>query len=337
LFFSLTAALGCSLNRPSPLGSRRLDRVETAYSSLELALAEWALKGFGQDCLLLFNETEEWLIGCSGELGRSGFKSTGESWRGRAILWNPNSLQVSGKLLPYEQIKLGMVGTVGTHGDGTGEQNPVLIVQEWDALHKNHPAFQSSPVQEWLGIFVHEAFHARQMWHPRVRKIVKRWEEEKPPVTAKELSSFYDGNEAFRAALREEFELLKRATDDPDLSAASARKTLGLWLKLYRKRERSFRTAMDAAYPGRDSWFIDGFETFLEGAARYVEARFLMSQSALKRRPSQLPGLGKMGSEYFYALGMHLCFVLDAADPGWKNHAFDSDRFLIGLIENLAE
>ncbi|NOU30510.1 MAG: hypothetical protein HOO96_21625 [Polyangiaceae bacterium] len=298
----------------------------------------------------MFNEQEEWLVGCPGMEGTSGFAATGQVHDGIPVLWNPKSLMASDKYLPYEQIKLGLVGTVGTHAGASGEKLPVLIVQEWDALHKNHPGFQNSYMEEWLGLFVHEAFHARQMWHPQVKTITERWSAEKPPVTADELASFYKREESFRTSIAREVEVLRAATEDPSLNASKARTALAQWLKLYQQREAAFSSAMETAFPGKSAWFMDGFETFLEGSARYVEARFLISpperslellegeptfhqfEQTKGKRPSQLPGLGNVGARYFYAVGMYLCFVLDVAEPAWKSKVFDSDRLLIGEV-----
>ncbi|MBI3297416.1 MAG: hypothetical protein HYZ75_04590 [Elusimicrobia bacterium] len=355
-FCAATFLAGCAVpphrSRPSRLGPTRTNRVQAAYANLRPALAEWDLETYGRDCLLLYEEKEEWLLGCSEMAGKSGFEATGEVWDAHAILWNEPALTLSEKHLPYENIKLSMVGTVGTHKDEKGgAPNPVLIIQEWDALHKNHPGFQDAPIEEWLGVFVHEAFHARQMWHPQVRAVITRWDEPNRPVTGDDLASFYTLNEGFRAALHAEFALLEAATGGPQLPPIEARRVLADWLRLYRARERAFGPALEAAFPGRDAWFMDGFETFLEGSARYVESKFLISpqpvtlgslnneptyrhfEQSLGKGPAQLPGLGKPGSKYFYALGMHLCHLLDSADPAWKSRVFESDRLLIGQVE----
>lgn len=338
----------------TPLGTARTARIQTAYASLRPAFADWNLGSYGRDCLLMFNEQEEWLVGCSGMEGTSGFVATGQVEDGVPVLWNPKSLMASDKYLPYEQVKLGLVGTVGTHAQGSGEKLPVVIVQEWDALHRNHPGFQASYMDEWLGVFVHEAFHARQMWHPHVKNITERWSAEKPPVTADELASFYKSDASFRTAIAKEVEVLRGATEDASLNASKARTALTQWLKLYQQREAAFAPTMEKAFPGKSAWLMDAFETFLEGSARYVEARFLISppersfellkgeltfhqfEQTKGKRPSQLPGLGNVGARYFYALGMYLCFVLDVAEPTWKSKVFDSERLLIGEVERFA-
>jgi hypothetical protein len=191
------------------------------------------------------------------------------------------------------------------------------------------------------------------MWHPRVRPIIERWERERPPVGADDLTSFYTNHEAFRAALERELALLRTVTDH-DFSQSEAREALRRWLKQYHAREESFAGLMESSFPGQSAWTMDGFETFLEGSARYVEARFLISppqvsfdllkgdpsfhrfEESRGKRPSQLPGLNDLEPKYFYAIGMYLCFILDVADATWKATVFDSDRLLIGAVERVA-
>src|SRR5687767_3927617 len=121
-FFVAVLAAACAAPRPAPapaapaapkvvatpFGPQRLARVQAAYASLQPLLAEWKLEGYGQDCLLVFTDREEWLLGCGAMSGSAGFAPTGEVWNGAPVLWNPRSLVVSGKEMPYEQIKLSL-------------------------------------------------------------------------------------------------------------------------------------------------------------------------------------------------------------------------------------
>lgn len=339
--------------KPRPLGSRRLTRIDVAQANLGRALAEWDLTAQGQDCVLVFNETEEWLTGCPGVAGTSGFAATDERWRGEPILWNGKSLMTSDTFMPYEQIKLGLVGSVANYTSEIG-QRPVLLLQEWDALHKNHPAFQQSNIEEWLGVFVHEAFHAHQLYHPRVRAVVSAMTSQKTLASAEELADFYKQNPAFQASVKKEYELLREALDDSKLDATKARQTLAKWLALYRQRQTTFEPLLEQQLPGKQAWLMDGFETFLEGSARYVEARFLIAPTedsftrlsdeptfknfaaSKGKRPSELQGLGNIGPKYFYALGMYLCFLLDVAEPTWKSTLFSSDGLLIDQVHSLS-
>jgi len=311
--------------------------------------SDWNLNGYGRDCALVFGESEEWLLGCSSLAGKSGFIETGETWNGAVVLWNSKSFYVDNKYVPYEQIKLNLVGTVGkaTEQDNPNATKPVLILQDWGALHKNHPGFQDSNMEEWLGIFVHEAFHAHQMWHPQVFSFMEKWSKE-TIATADELVTFYKANDAFQAAVKKEHEVLKAAVAST-LTVRSAKDVLRKWLDLYRERRDSFEPQMERAMPGKRAWMVDGFETFLEGTARYVEAKFLISPAgnfssldqdptfknfveSKGKNPSQLPGLSGLGGKYFYSIGMYLSFLLDVADPEWKGHVFETDGLLLDRV-----
>lgn len=338
----------------NPLGERLRARIDVAYANLANALSDWQLANYGQDCVLVFNETEEWLVGCPEMAGTSGFVASSERWREGAVLWNPRSFVLSDKFVPYDQVKLGLVGRIGNYtkeSKGERVERPVLMLQEWDALHKNHPGFQQSNIEEWLGIFVHEAFHGHQLFHPRVRAVVKAMSSGKALAAPEELAAFYKQNEAFQKAVRAEYDALRGAADDPKLDAARAKQALSSWLSLYRARQQSFEPALEQALPGKQAWAMDGFETFLEGTARYVEARFLIAPNEAAfgalaseptfrqfaaskgKRPSELEGLGNLGSKYFYSLGMYVCLLLDVADPAWKSTLFESDGLLIAQVE----
>lgn len=341
---------------PTPLGKQRLARIDAAYRNLRPALAQWKVESFGEDCLIVFGSEDEWLLGCPAMAGSAGFVPTGEKRGGHDVLWNPRSFSLSESYQPYDSVKMGLVGTVTKyHVDKTGVDRPVLIVQEWDALHQNHPGFQQSSLEEWLGIFVHEAFHAHQLWHPRVQSLTAGWAKAAtPPASADELANFYKSNTDYKAAVTHEYEVLRAAVVDPKLDAKSATAALAAWLALYRERGQRFGGALEAALPGKQAWTMDGFSTFLEGTARYVEASFLTNPSTesaviLAGEPTfkefresrgkpipELSGLGGIGNKYFYAVGLYLSLLLDHADPEWKSKLFDDDRLLIAAVERVA-
>ncbi len=338
---------------PTPLGPVRTRRLQIAQAALAPALVSWKLTSLGTDCTLLFSERDEWLAGCQMPGQPAGFTATGETYLAQPVLWNPSPLTLGATTTPYAQAGLSTVGTVATQKrESDGVQTPVLVLQDWDALHAHHPGFQSSGIEEWLGITVHEAFHAHQMWQPRVRALIDGWKD-KGPATANELMAFGKANPDFRAAVDQEIDALRLATDAaPD--ARAARAALGRWLTQRQARKAAFEAKMEAALPGKRAWEMDGFYTFLEGTARYVEASFLMAPSPETRqalaeeptfagftttagkKPTQLPGLSGGGSKYFYAVGMYLCFLLDRADPGWKGHLFDTDGLLLDEVERVA-
>jgi hypothetical protein len=100
---------------------------------------------------------------------------------------------------------------------------------------------------------------------------------------------------------------------------------------------------------------MDAFYTFLEGTARYVGARFLVTPpSAIATRldgeptfgrfaatagkpVTELPGLGRGGSKYVYAMGMYLSFLLDRAAPTWKARVMEDEGLLVGVVARVAK
>lgn len=348
IFISLSACAAAEKQKPTALSETQMVRIREAYSKLQEYFNEWQLKEHGQDCLLLFNDREEWLVGCNG-FEMPEFQPTGQRFLDANVLWLNKSFYVSGKLIPYENVKMNLVGTVGSYKASDGVDRPVLILQEWDVLRAHHPGFLDSPLEEWLAVFVHEAFHARQMWHPAVQKKLQTWVQS-PVVSAQDLMTFYKQNSGFQAHIKKEYLLLSGATDRPDLTATEARSVLKKWFALYQARQKMFSGEMEKAFPGRKAWEMDGFYTFIEGTARYVEAQYLMAgvpgypelvsdatfknfASSRGKKPSQLAGLGNIGSKYFYSLGMHLSFLLDRARPDWKKGVFTNGDFLLGEIK----
>jgi hypothetical protein len=351
-FFNLCTACASTdkhTSTPSLLSSIQLARIDAVYSYLEKEFKSWGLSDYGQDCILLFAEKEEWLLGCP--MQNNEFKPNGQVWRGQAVLWHDKSLYVTGKHLPFDQIKNSIVGTVGNYKNDQGVTKPVLVLQDWGALHSHHPAFVNSSSEEWLGIFVHEAFHARQMWHTRIAPLVKGWESD-TLAKPEDLVNFYKNNPEFQKAINKEYELL-RAAIDSGLKGKDVQRVLVQWLKLYQQRLTDFKQSMEKVMPGKQAWRVEQYEIFIEGTARYVEAKFLIAAdgdfealsgdpsfknfaSSKGKKPSELPGLGGIGSRYFYSLGMYLSFLMDKVDPSWKKQVFDHDQLLINQVRILS-
>lgn len=333
-----------------PLGPRRSARLNALQESLAPALAEWSLRDLPTTCTLVFDGEGEWLTGCAVASTPSGFSATGETLLGHPVLHHPRSLVLGDQHVPFAKARLAVVGTVVplTRGDGT--EAPVLVLQEWDALREAHPGFVDSGMEEWLGIGVHEAFHVHQMWHPRVRARLNGWKARTIPVATKEdLAAFYGRDAEYRRAVDAEVDALRRAYVEAE-RPEQARRALGSWLTSYTQRRSTFAGRLDAELPGRDALEMDAFYTFLEGTARYVEAHFLVSPprsaaTLLQAEPTfgrfaatagkpvtELPGLGRGGPKYVYALGMYLSFLLDRASPDWKTRVLEHEDLLVGEV-----
>jgi hypothetical protein len=221
-------------------------------------------------------------------------------------------------------------------------------MHDWEDLHRNNPPFRHETLEIWLASFVHESFHAYQAGQPRMANAPIRREREL--ATPFDLSAFYVAHAEFRAAVTAEHQHLRDSSLKVGSDAAAAKKALSVWLDQFRARQARFAPALEATLPGRRALVVERFLLFHEGSARYVEAKFLSdpSPAALGLRdepdfagftatrgmhPAHIAGLGTLGKNYFYALGMYLCLLLDAADPGWKAHLFADDDFLLAAVE----
>jgi hypothetical protein len=77
------------------------------------ALEGWPLDRTLAPCTLVFDEKDEWLVGCPGSRASRGFRPTGEVIGSVPVLHHPDPITLSTQRLPYDEIKLGLVGIVG--------------------------------------------------------------------------------------------------------------------------------------------------------------------------------------------------------------------------------
>lgn len=346
---AVRAATSPTVEAPTaiPFGEARIDRMNRVHDVLASSLTGWKLTNVGTDCTLVFDALDQWLVGCDVASAPKGYAPTSEAVLGRPILWRGDAVTIGDKHMAYADVKLGLVGTVTQQERDDGAKTPVLVLQDWDALHANHPGFQQSSVDEWTGIAIHEAFHAHQMWHPKVRARIDAWAKETSPATkdaparpapasTDDLGKFYRSNAAFARAVDDELAILRKATE-VSKTPADARKALHEWLRLRETRRNAFASALETAYPNARAWEMDGFYTFLEGTARYVEATYRLASAEGKGlTPTTIPGLSGGGAKYVYAIGMYVSFLLDRIDPTWKARVCDDDELLIGVATKLA-
>src|SRR6185312_13880048 len=98
----------------------------------------------------------------------------------------------------------------------------------------------------------------------------------------------------------------------------------------------------------------DALFSYIEGGARFVESQFLEDPSL--HPPAHLlasdprfhnyelfVGQGYAGSpnrqlddHYFYAIGYHLCVLLDRSDPSWRSRVHDREHFLVDVVREVA-
>ncbi len=215
-------------------------------------------------------------------------------------------------------------------------------------LNGNHPAFQEESVGAWFGVFVHEGFHAHQLSHPTVNRVVSALVARDALVPKESFAALYDQSEALRDAVQREYAILHEAALREDLSPADATDALARWLVQWDQRWLTHQALFEEASPGGDVANSEALALFIEGTARYVEMRFVTAPPpALEARfgeqafafrgrpPTEVRGLSGIGSKYVYALGMYLCVLLDVAEPTWQGRLFEEEALLVGLVREV--
>jgi hypothetical protein len=215
-----------------------------------------------------------------------------------------------------------------------------LLLGSLEGLRANHPAFENCSTEEWISVALHEVAHARQLTMPgfeaELRSINSGLAD--PSV----LSKLYSQQPEYRSLVDAEYaQLIAAAWTDP--TAAQARDALRTWLERYALRVAWLRKQPNAArLIATDSLF-----TYIEGAARYVESQYLVdvtqhpavapANDPLFRRYVGFAGRGyagmpnkQMDAEYFYAVGFHVCVLLERVDPSWKSRAHADPQKVIG-------
>jgi hypothetical protein len=330
---------------PVPFG-HRLGRVTAARASLAQVLGGWPGRHEQPDCLIVVAARGQWVLGCEALFARDGYRPTGERLRDQLVRWSPRSFVFNGGFRPYARLETWMVGwTVGLADRGA--ERSVLVMHDWEDLHRNNPPFRDQPLELWFASFLHESFHAYQAEQPGMASAPTR--RDRKLAGPFDLAAFYLANPDFRAAVTAEYQLLRDASLKGG-DRAAARAALAAWLDLFRERQGRFGPALEAVLPGREALVVERFLLFHEGSARYVEAKFLSDPppAALAIHdepdfrgfaatrgvpPAQIAGIGTLGKSYFYPLGMYLCLLLDIADPDWKARLFTDDDFLIAAVE----
>jgi hypothetical protein len=160
------------------------------------------------------------------------------------------------------------------------------------------------------------------------------------------LTALYAQDAVFRAAIDREYRQLTAAARDRD--PAAPRLALRRWLGAYRARSRRVARRAD----GQRLLEAERVFMYLEGVARFVESDFLTNTAqhppaGLEADPqfhrfAAFVGRGYLASpnrqldaQYYYAIGYHLCVLLERIDPGWKQRVDKQEGWLIGLVEAL--
>jgi hypothetical protein len=219
-----------------------------------------------------------------------------------------------------------------------------LVLGSLEGLRAHHPAFEQCSTEEWISVALHEFAHTRQLTMPgfedRLRAI------NSGSLAPSSLSKLFRSAPEYRRLVDAEYaQLIAAAWADPGPDAA--RSALAAWLARYDLRRAWLaKQANGAALVRSDTLF-----SYIEGAARFVESQFLVDASQhpagvltsdpLARGYERFAGRGyagmpnkQMDSEYFYAIGFHLCVLLERIDPGWKSRVHADPESIFGQVRS---
>ncbi len=330
-----------------------LERVNYALLGVDKLKARWPWLSADDTCVVITALDAQYLLGCSPPEG-SPYTLSQARFRGQPVYENKSGQAVLGpQAAPYRAFAGALVGTMILYHPaqealtGFAKERPWFFVTALEALVEAHPGFDDTTrTEEWLAIFVHEYFHTRQFLQPSA---YLAW----GSILTKEINpaslvALYMEDEAYKAAVDAEFELLSEAVAaQPD--AQQARATLKRWLEM---RQRRIEAAAEA-YVGGNLERDDMTYTYIEGVARYVENTYLVDpelhpSGKLKADPrfdafkdSEGKGYqgmwqrGMPGGQYYYGLGMHVGLLLDAIDPSWTHKVHEHPRWVVGVAQDV--
>lgn len=331
-----------SAHEPPPVLTAR---VATAMRAVALFQPELdGLQSF-RPCVLVFEPTREWIFQCPGLAKSPGFDLTHAEVAGAPVFTAP-TFTLPDQTEPFEKVKM-LVGQAGgwvhlATASAGGERTPFFLMQDLDSLHAHHPAFVDTSAEDWTAIFVHEYFHVFQFGQPDVAAFANAWPKDWAQREAH--AKFFKETPAYKEAITREVTILREGLAAP--SKAGSRKVLATWIAARDRRMKTTAATFQKATGKSGYEETDGFFTFLEGTARYLEVRFLCDRSLARPDMSGDPafkqfsafegcsatkvdGRDRVTGDFQYLIGMLLSAHLDNANPGWKKTVFTRPGFLI--------
>lgn len=324
------------------------DRLAYLFEAAELVAQSWPQLSAAETCILLIAQTAQWVVNCK-EAPRGFTRAAGE-FRAQPIFAHAGgTFDVGGEARSTRQLlaqtpAAAHVFAPGRVGSALPAKYPWLLIGTLEALREFHPAFGPATTESWLSVAMHELVHIHQLRQPGFAPYVEKIDAH--TLDPRALSAAYARDARFKAQVAREYQQLVAAAERA-LSPAGAKQALHTWLRSYRQRSARLR----ALPRGEGLWHDERVFTYLEGVGRYVESDFLQNvaqhpRAGLERDPQfhgfeAFVGHGYAGSpnrqldaEYHYAIGYHLCVLLDRVDPTWKSRVDAHPGWLIGWVED---
>jgi hypothetical protein len=340
------AAVAAPAARLPLLERERLDYLFEAATRVQRT---WPRLAADEVCILLVAQAEQWVVNCL--QAPAGFTPTPDQFRGRPIFAHSgDSFEGAGRTRTTRELLSDTPAAAHVFGPNAGEQQlpgqyPWLLLGTLEALRAFHPAFLPATTEHWLSVAMHELVHIHQLREPAFAQYSERIAA--GTLQPAGLTTAYARDADLRAQIELEYQQLTAAAALAP-SAESGGRALRSWLRSYRRRSaRLLRQPGGAQLVQAEQLF-----TYLEGVARFVESDFLVNAeqyppAGLERDPqfrrfAAFLGGGyavspnrQLDPQFYYAIGYHLCVLLERVDPDWKRRVDTEPGWLIGLVERL--
>lgn len=327
----------------SGLSALQKERLRVGLKVVEKLKEEWPWMRADETCVSLITESKQWLLACN-DPGDE-FSKESETFEQRAVYSRGENVLLAGTTMPNPHlITVLPAAAMAFHPDvpsmSAYEERPWVLVSDLDSLVSLHPGFgPDSTTQEWLGVFTHELYHTQQMLLPNLEKRAKA-------ILTRELdqgrlAQHFVEDSAFKESVEAELTILHNAAASPKRNRESSLQALRDWAQAYEKRIDTH----SGKFP--EGWLRESDQvfTYVEGAARYVETQFLGNIREYLPESHDLDQDPRFVSDfsyqlpppiaqpnYFYAIGMYLCILMDDIDPQWKQKVHAHPDLLVGVV-----
>jgi hypothetical protein len=333
----------------APLLRRRL---EYMFDAAALVAESWPLMTPQSTCLLVIDMRTQWVVNC--ELAPAGFELTGELFQHHAVYAHSGgTFESAGQELATAQLLAETPAAahvpLAEHDARAGlpGEQPWLVIGTLEALSAFHPAFAHATTEAWVSVAIHELVHTHQLRAPGFESELRAIEQRKSDPSV--LTRLYIDDARYRRLVSREYALLVSAALRPASDKTAAKRALRSWWSLYLERRRYLSRLSNAQHLIAD----DQLFTYVEGVARFVESDFLARRAqhpaeSLSNDPrfhDYAAFLDKgyaaspnrqLDEQYVYALGYHVCELLERVDARWKNRVHARTHRLHDIVRELA-